>query len=182
MKKFITVVALAVWAMLGMADYLDVGISGEITGGGIIKGIVLASTNASETATISAVYSWPVYGEQTEQKVETVSYPEVVDKVETLTNWCDYVTASAVTNVSGSVTNVVYYDGINVSTSAVLQIVRVQETNTVTKIIVIDNVVVTNTLYELTADDGIATSTEKKCVGAGARLLVEDAPVTVIWE
>jgi len=185
--KWILAIALA--AMFALADALagakfNPGETGELSDGAIIKGVVVASTNATQTAKVKAVYSWPIWGEATDSTVTTISYTVPVDRVDTLTNWCDYATANAVTNITegGSVTNVVYYDGITVATNRVLSVVEKPVTNTVTRAVIVGRVSVTNQLYSITASGGVGSSTNRVLVGAGARLLIEDAPVTIFWE
>jgi len=183
MKKMMILVAAFMVAVLAVAGtLLEPGLSGEFSGGAMIKGVALASTNATQTATVKAVYEWPVWGEVTEQKIRPYVVRTEVDQVETLTNWCDYVTANAVTNIAGGVTNVVYYDGITVDTNRVLRSVMKAETNTVRRAAITGRVAVTNSLYSLTASGGVATNGDVKIIGSGARLLIESAPVTVFWE
>ena len=179
--KWILTLALA--AMFALADALagakfNPGETGELSDGAIIKGVVVASTNATQTAKVKAVYSWPIWGEATDSTVTTISYTVPVDRVDTLTNWCDYVTETY--TASGGVTN--YYDGITVATNRVLSVVEKPVTNTVTRAVIVGRVSVTNQLYSITASGGVGSSTNRVLVGAGARLLVEDAPVTIFWE
>ena len=183
MRKTLVLVAAmfaVLWAIAG--TLLGPGLAGEFSNGAIIKGVVLASTNATQTASVKAVYEWPVFGEVEEETVFPVTVRTRTTRIDTLTNWCDYATASAVTNISGSVTNVVYYDGITVATNAVISSVQVMKTNTAWRTAVVGKVAITNTLYSLTASGGVATNGETRLIGAGARLLIESAPVTIIWE
>ena len=180
MKKILILAMLA--ATAAIADVMQTGKTGALTEGGIIKGVVLASTNAAQTASVKAIYSWPIYGTESRQSVETRKREEWYNRVEVLTNWCDYATATAYTNIVGGVTNVVYYDGIQTVTNRLLRPVEEVITNTVTVKVVTGYVSVTNTLYSLTATNGMATSTDRKPVGAEAELLIENAPVTIFWE
>ena len=179
--KWILAIALA--AMFALADALagarfNPGETGELSDGAIIKGVVVASTNATQTAKVKAVYSWPIWGEATDSTVTTISYTVPVDRVDTLTNWCDYATKTY--TVSGGVTN--FYDGITIATNRVLSVVEKPVTNTVKRAVIIGRVSVTNQLYSITASGGVGSSTNRVLVGAGARLLIEDAPVTIFWE
>lgn len=177
------IIALALAAIFALADALagakfNPGETGELSDGAIIKGVVVASTNATQTAKVKAVYSWPIWGEATDSTVTTNSYTVPVDRVDTLTNWCDYATKTY--TVSGSATN--YYDGITVATNRVLSVVEKPVTNTVKRAVIIGKMSVTNELYSITASGGVGSSTNRVLVGAGARLLIEDAPVTIFWE
>ena len=180
MKKILMLALLV--ATAAIADVLQPGKSGAYTDGGIIKGVVLASTNATQTANVKAVYSWPQWGSVSRQSVETRRRVEWYDAVDVLTNWCDYATSTAYTNIVGGVTNVVYYDGITTVTNRLLRPVQEVVTNTVSERVITGYVSVTNTLYTLTATNGMATSTDRKPVGAEAELLIENAPVTIFWE
>lgn len=177
------IIALALAAIFALADALagakfNPGETGELSDGAIIKGVVVASTNATQTAKVKAVYSWPIWGEATDSTVTTISYTVPVDRVDTLTNWCDYATKTY--TVSGGGTN--YYDGITVATNRVLSAVEKPVTNTVKRAVIIGRMSVTNELYSITASGGVGSSTNRVLVGAGARLLIEDAPVTIFWE
>lgn len=180
MKKYLITMFAAMFAALAVlaGSLFNVGETGELTDGAIIKGVVLASTNASQTATVKAVYTWPVWGEATDETVSTVKYLQLVTRVDTLTNWCDWVTETY--TVKGGVTN--YYAGITVATNEVLQTVEKPVTNTVTRAVIVGRRAVTNSLYSLTASGGIATNGTRQLVGAGAKLLIENAPVTIFWE
>jgi hypothetical protein len=169
--------AFAVADTIAGAGY-NPGETGELTDGAVIKGVVLVSTNASATAKVKAVYDWPIWGEETRESVKTISYTVPVDKVETLTNWCDYVTENYV--VDGSTTN--FYEAVTVVTNRVLATVEKPETNRVTVAAIVGKRSVTNDLYSITASGGIGSSSEKKMVGAGGRLIISGAPVTIFWE
>ena len=170
-----------VWALLAFMAWagmlFEPGLSGEMTHGGIIGAVALVSTNAAQTATVKAVYEWPVWGTVEERTVKPVTVQERVNKVETLTNWCDWVTDTY--TVSGGKTN--YYAGITVATNEVINSFMVMETNVTRKVEVTGKVAVTNALYSLTASGGVATNGETRIVGTGARILVESAPVTIFW-
>lgn len=179
--KQILIMALLI-ASAAVADVLEVGKTSELTNGGIIKGAVLTSTNATQTATLKAVYSWPIYGSVTRESVERYTHDEWYDATQVLTNWCEYVTDTAWTNVVGGVTNVVYYDGIQTVTNRLLRPVEETITNSVTARVVTGYHSVTSTLYTLTAEGGTATTNGVRLVGAGAELLLEGAPITIFWE
>ena len=177
---FMVLMLLAAWVAL--AEMMAPGLHGVLTGGGILKGAVVMSTNATQTATVDAVYEWPIYGSITNQTVSTVRYQETYAKVETLTNFCDYVTETSVTNITGSVTNVVYFDGIVTVTNNVLRPVTRYVTNTLVTTEIVGVKAVTNSLYSLTASGGYGASSDTKLIGAGGRLLIKNWPVTLFWE
>jgi len=179
MKRFAIVFAAACAAAFwSAADIYLPGLSGEITNGGIMKGAVLASTNESQTATVKAVYEWPTYGVVSSETVERRVYEQLYQKIETLTNWCAYITDKFV--VVSSSTN--YYDGIQVVTNEALRQVERYVTNTTSKVEIVGLTAITNSLYTLEASGGVGTNGTKRLVGAGAKLLIESAPVTIFWE
>ena len=182
MRKRITLAAVAAMMATLAGDYIEPGLGGEYSRGGIIKGVMLASTNATQQADVKAVYEFFTWGEVEVENVREHTRSELYDKVEVLTNWCDWVTSTAVTNIADSVTNIAYYAGITTVTNKALRTVTEPVTNIVRETRIVKTVAITNALYSLTASGGVGTNFTPKALGAGGRILVEKHPVTIFWE
>ena len=157
-----------------------------LTAPGIVDGArldaaALISTNATATATVSAVYELPVYGEVEVVTTNTAYYyvPDTNTVIET--NLTQNVTDlyTVVTNAGVVSTN--YYA---IATNDYEVMVNTPSiTMTMNRIIdVTGSVFITNSLISLTASGGYAeTNSVNRWIYPGARLLVTGSPVNLIF-
>ena len=185
MKKLILIflIALTFAACYGEATMqLKPGLTAPgIVDGSRLDAAALLSTNATATATVSAVYELPVYGEVEVVTTNTAYYYVTVTNTVIETNATTTVTDiyTVVTNSGVVATN--YYEvatnsyPVNVNTPSVTMV-----TNRL--IDVIGTVAITNSLISLTASGGYAeTNRVDRWIYPGARLLVNGESVNLIF-
>ena len=152
-----------------------------IVDGSRLDAASLISTNATATATVSAVYELPVYGE-----VEIVITNTAYYYVTHTNTVIDTNATTAVTDIYTVVTNsgVVATNYYAIATNSYPVNVNTPSVTMVTNrlIDVIGTVAITNSLISLTAEGGYAeTNRVDRWIYPGARLLIEGAPVNLIF-
>lgn len=184
MKKLILIflIALTFAACYGAATMqLKPGLTAPgIVDGARLDAAALLSTNATATATVSAVYELPVYGEVEVVTTNTAYYYVTVTNTVVETNLTQEVTDiyTIVTNSGVVATN--YYA---VATNSYPVKVNTPSITMITNMLldVTGSVFITNSLVSLTADGGYAeTNRVDRWIYPGARLLVDGEAVTLI--
>lgn len=179
MKKFMFGLMLVAAAVCSAAVF-DVGYSPDAFANGTrCVAAMVVSTNATQTATVKAVYEFPEYG--VVEKIQNITHElrqTWIDNYTYQTNWCATNTEHYV--VIGGVTN--YYTDVSTWTNKVPVWGEVPVTNWYSKLERIGCKAVTNDLYSLTASGGVGTNTATKLIGRGAGILVTGAPVELICE
>ena len=204
MKRLAAMIAmLAAFAAGASTLRLDPGLTApDVADGARLDAAVLVSTNATATAQVAAVYELPIYGEvervsvvtndhyvlSTNVVVGTNATLQATDLYTLSTNPTEMVTdLYAVSTNAGIVATNYLYVATNyfiVWTNTSLAMVNRPTTTTVTNYSweVTDMVAVTNELLSLTASGGYAeTNAVNRWIVSPARLLVEGAPVTLIF-
>lgn len=185
MKKILLILSIAL-TFAAHAGAVMMHREAGITLPGIVDGsrldaASLISTNAAATATVSAVYELPVFGEVEVVVTNTayyyVTHTNTVIETNATTTATDIYTV--VTNSGVVATN--YYAvatnsyPVNVNTPSVTMV-----TNRL--IDVTGTVAITNELISLTASGGYAeTNRIDRYIWPGARLLIEGSPVNLIF-
>jgi len=205
MKKLFTLFVFLLFAIAVAASTLrlDPGLTApDVADGARLDAAVLVSTNATATAQVAAVYELPVYVAVESVVVATNDYYVLSTNVVVGTNATlqatDLYTLStnptekvtdlyAVSTNAGIVATNYFYVATNyftVWTNTSLAMVNRPTTTTTTNYSweVTDMVAVTNELVSLTASGGYAeTNAVNRWIVSPARLLVEGAPVTLIF-
>ena len=189
MKKTLLILAIALLScggVLRISAAVTMHRGPGLTAPGIVDGArldaaALISTNATATATVSAVYELPVYGEVEVVTTNTAYYYVVATNTVIETNLTHEVTDlyTIVTNAGVVATN--YYaiatnsDPVNVNTPSI--------TMTTNRLLdVTGSVFITNSILSLTASGGFAeTNSVDRWIYPGARLLVTGEPVNLIF-
>lgn len=205
MKKLFTLFVFLLFAIAVAASTLrlDPGLTAsDVADGARLDAAVLVSTNATATAQVAAVYEFPVYGEVESVSVVTIDHYVLATNVVVGTNLTlqatDLYTLSTnptekvtdlyevQTNAGIVATNYFYiatnYFTVWTNSWPVMVNRPTVETTTNFSWEVTDMVAVTNELLSLTASGGYAeTNAVNRWIVSPARLLVEGAPVTLIF-
>ena len=173
--NFIALLAAAI------ALQLSPGLSQPVGGDGArVDAAVLVSTNATATASVSAVYELPVYSPVEHVTVVTNDILTVVTNAVVKREWSYNVTSNYTVDVVYGIATTNYW---NITTNSVVAYVPrpgpvVTTTNLTVE--VTSTVSVTNDLFSLTASGGFAeTNGVNRCLAPGARLLLTGAPLTI---
>lgn len=182
MKKLLLTIV-AAFALVGHAGTLQLspGLSEPVGGdGAIVYAAVLVSTNASATASVSAVYELPVFAAVERVSVVTNDVLTFVTNSVVVTNYSSSVTSNyTVSAVYGQAVTNYYTVATNTATAWEPRPGPVVTTTNVT-IEATSTVAATNALLSLSASSGFAeTNGLNRCLAPGARLLLTGAPLTI---
>ena len=182
MKKLLLTLVAAT-AFIGYAGTLQLspGLSAPVGGdGALVEAAVLVSTNASATASVSAVYELPVYSAVERVSVVTNDVLTCVTNAVVTREWSYNVTSNYTVDVIYGVTTTNYWNYVTNNVVAYVPRPGPVVTTTNLTVEVTSTVAITNALFSLTASGGYAeTNGVGRCLAPGARLLLTGAPVTI---
>ena len=182
MKKLLLIL-LVILAFIGHAATLQLspGLSAPVGGdGALVEAAVLVSTNASATASVSAVYELPVYSAVERVTVVTNDVLTVVTNAIVKREWSYNVTSNYTVDVVYGLATTNYWNIITNNVVAYEPRPGTVVTTTNVTLEVTSTVTLTNALLSLTAASGFAeTNGVARCLAPGARLLLTGEPLTI---
>ena len=182
MKKTILIL-IAALAFIGYAGTLQLspGLSAPVGGdGALVEAAVLVSTNASATASVSAVYELPVYSAVESVVVITNDVLTCVTNDVVTREWSYNVTSNYTVDVVYGITTTNYWNYVTNSVVAYEPRPGTVVTTTNVTIEATSTVAVTNDLLSISADGGFGeTNGVGRCLAPGARLLLTGEPITI---
>lgn len=182
MKKLFAILIAAI-AISGVAGTLTLspGLSEPLGGdGALVEAAVLVSTNASATATVSAVYDLPVYGLADVVSTNIYEMTGWVTNNVVITNYSPSVTSNYVVSTAYGLVTTNYYTVATNKVAVYVPIAGAPVITTNKALAVTSTKPVTNAIFSLTASAGFAeTNDVKRCLAPGAQLLLTGAPVTI---
>ena len=182
MKKLFAIL-IAALALAGVAGTLQLspGLSEPLGGdGALVEAAVLVSTNASATASVSAVYELPVYAAVERVSVVTNDVLTFVTNSVVVTNFSPSVTSNYVVTTAYGLTTTNYYTVVTNTSTAWVPLPGPVVTITNTTWEATSTMPITNSLFSITAVGGFGeTNDVKRCLAPGARLLLTGAPITI---
>lgn len=182
MKKLLAIL-IAAFAFAADASTLTLspGLSAPLGGdGALVEAAVLVSTNASATASVSAVYELPVYSAVERVSVVTNDVLTCVTNAVVTREWSYNVTSNYTVDVIYGLTTTNYWNIITNQVVAYEPRPGAVVTTTNVTIEATSSVAVTNALLSLSASSGFAeTNGVDRCIAPGARLLLTGEPLTI---
>ena len=162
---------------------LSPGLSAPVGGdGALVEAAVLVSTNASATASVSAVYELPVYSAVESVVVTTNDVLTCVTNDVVIREWSYNVTSNFTVDVVYGIPTTNYWNYVTNSVVAYEPRPGTVVTTTNVTIEATSTVAVTNDLLSISASGGFGeTNGVGRCLAPGARLLLTGEPLTIFF-